>query len=275
MSVDKTSLADRMKYYENMSNKSELMKLMPVLVRLDGRSFHSFTRGLIKPFDERLTDLMIDCTKYIAGKLNAEIAYTQSDEISLLLYTKTFTSEIFFCGKISKINSIAASMLSVYFNDKLGNYLPMKQQEMNVDRSDYPVFDCRCWTVPNKTEAVNYFIWREQDAVRNSIQCAGQAQFSHKALNGVSCDEIQEMLFKEKGINWNDYPAKFKRGTYIKRVREERTLTKTEWETLPPEVLFKFMPSFKVVRNPYKEVEIPILSTLEDREGFIFSRDDV
>lgn len=257
-----------MKYYENLTNDKYLMKGLPVLVRLDGRAFHSFTRGLQKPYDYDLIKLMIDCTKFMCLETNAIIGYTQSDEISLLLYSTNFDSQLFFDSKISKINSIASSLLSVYFNKILGNYLP---QKLNCDNSSFHVFDCRCWTVPNKNEAVNYFVWREQDAVRNSIQSAGQFWFSHKQLEGKSCDEIQEMLFSTKGINWNDFPSSSKRGTYIKKIVSEKTYTPEELSKLPLQHEARNNPDFKFIRSSYEEVEnVPILTKIENREGFIF-----
>lgn len=203
---------DRMKMYEKTGATTDrLMPLLPAMIRLDGKSFHTFTKGLDRPFDNALSSIMILCTKMLVKESNAIIGYTQSDEITLILYRDTFESQLFFDGKVDKINSILAAKCSVYFNSLVRTYLPDRVESQ-------PVFDCRSWNMPNKTEAVNCLVWREQDATRNSIQMAGRAKFSHRQLHGMNCNKIQEKLWLEENINWNDYPPRFKRGTYVAKV---------------------------------------------------------
>lgn len=238
MGNKRDSLGDRMKRYENVP-KVSLVRRMPVIIRLDGKAFHTFTRGFVKPFDSVLMQTMNDTMKYLCENIQGCVmAYTQSDEISLVLIDyQTLTSDAWFDNNVEKMCSIAASMATLAFNtawrknvDKWAaeripewydggtnnpdgvdqNYL--KQVEIYTSRFDRALFDARAFNVP-KEEVMNCLIWRQQDATRNSIQSVGQANFSHKQLMGKSCNEIQDMLFTEKGINWNDYPTSCKRGT--------------------------------------------------------------
>jgi tRNA(His) guanylyltransferase len=201
------SLDDRMKFYESASEK-RLLPLLPVLVRLDGVGFHRFTKGLSRPYDLALSKCMIETTEYLCKLTNARAGYTQSDEITLLLYSDSVESQIYRDGRIGKITSILAAECSNEFDRrrKIWNLKP-----------DVPaqVFDCRVWNVPTQFEATNVFVWREQDATRNSVSMAGFAHFSQPELFKLSVSKVQEKLFEEKGINWNDYPDHFKRGTYV------------------------------------------------------------
>jgi tRNA(His) guanylyltransferase len=259
------SIGDRMKDYERNS-LPKLMPLLPVMCRLDGKNFHNFTKGLERPYDKRLSDLMVKTTKYLVEETNALIGYTQSDEITLL-WMQAPKVEMFMGGKVYKIVSILSAMASVYFNSYLPAYLPEK-----VGKS--PLFDCRIWNLPTKEEAVNALIWREQDAVRNSIQMAGQHQFSHKQLQNKSCDEIQEMLFQEADINWNDYPDFFRRGTYIRSVRYEKPFTTEEIESLPEKHAARSNPDLVIERRIVEQIEMPILTKVINRVGVIFNGEE-
>ena len=240
MGNKKDSLGDRMKRYENVP-KVRLVRRMPVIIRLDGKAFHTFTRGFVKPFDSLLMRTMNDTMKYLCENIQGCVmAYTQSDEITLVLVDyQTLTSDAWFDNNVEKMCSIAASMATLAFNKAFkenveewmideGIRMPMDTLKNNPDfqpsekvlqlekcylsKFDRALFDARAFNVP-KEEVMNCLIWRQQDATRNSIQSAGQSQFSHKQLMGKSCNEIQEMLFTEKGINWNDYPTSCMRGT--------------------------------------------------------------
>jgi tRNA(His) guanylyltransferase len=208
MSNKNDSLGDRMKAYENVPSGSLISKL-PVLIRVDGKAFHTFTRGMNKPFDLSMHECMVSTTTYLCKNIQGvQIAYTQSDEISLFLADyQTNETQGWFDYKLPKMLSIAGAMASVAFNDAYSNVFGVKSLAL---------FDARVWNVPT-FEVVNYFIWRQQDATRNSINCAGQAQFSSKHLHGKSQAQVQEMLFSEKNINWNDYPVIQKRGTCIRK----------------------------------------------------------
>lgn len=218
--------------YENVS-KTRLIHRMPVIIRVDGRSFHTFTKGFKKPFDHILMKSMQETMKYLCENIQGCIlGYTQSDEISLLLVDyKKLNSDAWFDNEVQKICSISASMTTMAFNKiydnclyerAFDNILSFDTEEKEEDRKYTQVlykakekgamFDSRCFNIP-KEEITNYFYWRQLDATRNSIQMVGQANFSHKELHKKSCNDIQDMLHEQKGINWNDFTVSEKRGT--------------------------------------------------------------
>lgn len=218
----KDNLGDRMKEnYENRA-KTKLLRRTPVIIRLDGKAFHTFTRGFDKPFDEILTSAMqqtmLTLCKEIQGCV---LGYTQSDEITLVLtdYAKLETSA-WFDYDIQKICSISASIATLAFN----RYFLEEAQNRYESNSECvksiyyrawlkgACFDARCFNIP-KEEVTNCILWRQQDATRNSINSVGQAYFSHKELQGLNVNQIQDKLFKEKSINWNDLPVHLKRGS--------------------------------------------------------------
>lgn len=207
--MKKDSLGDRIKFYESFTTSAKLMHNIPIIVRLDGCAFHNFTKGLNRPYDENLSKLMIETTKYLCSETNAKIGYTQSDEITLILFTDSFESKILFDAKLFKLTSVLASKCSTFFNSKLSEYLPSKKDKM-------PVFDCRIFNVPSKAEAANTLLWRKKDAIRNSISMAAQSNFSHKDLQNKSSRDMLSML-EQKNIIWENYPSFFKWGTFVKK----------------------------------------------------------
>ena len=223
----KDELGTRMKeFYENVP-KTRLVRRMPVAIRLDGKAFHTFTRGFEKPFDEVLGRAMRETMKYLCENIQGcVLGYTQSDEITLILVDyQNLNSCAWFDYEVQKMCSIAASMATMAFNKfftKNVNYFEMTH-EYDDTINEYcttlvnaaekgAMFDARVFNIP-KEEVCNLIYWRQLDATRNSIQMVGQANFSHKELQNKSCNMIQEMLFAEKGINWNDYPTYLKRGS--------------------------------------------------------------
>lgn len=214
--MDKTSLGDRMKEYENIERKY-LTRRLPLMIRIDGKAFHSYTKGFerpfYRPFREVMENTMLDLANAVMG---CKMAYTQSDEITLLLTDDdTLETQPWFGKNLQKIVSLSAAMTTYFFNKNVENICRGREENLVPLRNAYEnklaIFDARAWCVPHE-EVLNVFCWREQDCTRNAIESAGQAYFSHKQLFGKSCNEIQEMLFKEKGINFNDYPVWFKRG---------------------------------------------------------------
>lgn len=223
-------LGCRMKTFYEQIPKTKLMRRCPVAIRIDGKAFHTFTRGFQKPFDEVLIKSMQETMKYLCENIQGcVLGYTQSDEITLILVDyKKFTSSAWFDYEVQKICSIAASMATMAFNKRfIDNYLDyistLKPDFTNdSDRKTVSayinasnkgaMFDCRCFNIP-KEEVTNLVYWRQLDASRNSIQMVGQANFSHKELQNKSCNDIQDMLMIQKGINWNDLPTYQKRGT--------------------------------------------------------------
>lgn len=228
MSNKKDSLGDRMKEnYENRA-KTYLVRRMPVIIRLDGKAFHTFTRGLKKPYDEIFHNTMNATMKYLCENIQGcKLGYTQSDEITLLLTDyDTLTTDAWFDYSVQKICSVSASMATMAFNKYLQEetfeYVDalMVLQDLDFEKEYLDVldgklgqamFDSRCFNIPIE-EVTNCFIWRQQDATRNAIQMLGQCNFSHKELHGKSCSDIQDMLMLQKGINFNDMPTEFKRG---------------------------------------------------------------
>jgi tRNA(His) 5'-end guanylyltransferase len=234
-----------------------------VVVRIDGKNFSRFTQGLERPFDRRLSDLMIATTSYLVGESNALCGYTQSDEISLLLYSDEVKSQIFFDGKIQKINSVLASMTAAYFNHHKAEALPEK-------RDTLAIFDSRVWSVPNRSEAANVFLWRERDATKNSISMAAREFYSHAELLSKTSNEIQEMLF-QKGINWNDYPAFFKRGTFVQRQELLRAYDPEELKALPPKHEAHNNPELAIQRSVITKIEMPPFDKVTNRVEVLFA----
>lgn len=206
--MKKKSLGDRMKEYERVS-QFHLIRRMPIIIRLDGVAFHTFTKGIKKPYDPDMMDTMhltmLALCKEIHG---CKIGYTQSDEISLLLTDyASLNTEPWFGNDLQKIVSVSAAKCTKWFNYYLKQTFstPSKKMVMGAE------FDSRAWSL-SKEEVNNYFLWRQQDATRNAIQSAGHANFSNKELHKLNCGQVQEKLFQERGINFNNYPSSFKRG---------------------------------------------------------------
>ena len=223
----KDELGTRMKEFYEGVPKTQLVRRMPVAIRLDGKAFHTFTRGFEKPFDEVLGKSMRETMKYLCENIQGcVLGYTQSDEITLILIDyQNLNSCAWFDYEVQKMCSISASMATMAFNKfftKNVNYFEITH-EYDDTINEYcttlvnaaekgAMFDARVFNIP-KEEVCNLIYWRQLDATRNSIQMVGQANFSHKELQKKSCNMIQEMLFAEKGINWNDYPTHLKRGS--------------------------------------------------------------
>ena len=227
-------LGKRMKENYEQVPKYRLMRRTPVIIRIDGKAFHSFTKGFNRPFDEVLGKAMTRTMEYLCENIQGCIfGYKQSDEISLVLQDyKRFNSEAWFDYEVQKMCSIAASMATMAFNRFFEESVrEFYFNNFDDDYTDEPVsdeakrlyqvylgairkgamFDARVFNIP-KEEVVNCIYWRQVDAARNSVQMVGQANFSHRELQGKSCNVIQEMLHEQKGINWNDYPTRWKRG---------------------------------------------------------------
>ena len=229
-------LGTRMKEFYEQVPKTRLVRRMPVAIRIDGKAFHTFTRGFRKPFDHILIKTMQETTKYLCENIQGcVLGYTQSDEITLILvdYQK-LTSSAWFDYEVQKLCSISASMATMafnkYFAENVANEtLEYKTSivpqcvEIQQEIKEYhdtlraavnkgAMFDARCFNIP-KEEVTNLIYWRQLDATRNSIQMVGQANFSHKELQNKTCNMIQDMLHEQKGINWNDYPTVCKRGS--------------------------------------------------------------
>jgi tRNA(His) 5'-end guanylyltransferase len=261
----KDSLGDRMKeFYENRS-KHYLLRRVPVIIRLDGKAFHTFTKGFKRPYDEILHNTMNSTMKYLCENIQGcKLGYTQSDEITLLLTDyDTITTDAWFGYSVQKMCSIAASMATLQFNKSLRDNFEeyfnehwheedyMKQVLKAIEKG--AMFDARCFSIP-KEEVTNCFLWRQNDATRNAIQMLGQCNFSHKELHGKSCNDIQDMLMTQKGINFNDMPTEFKRGVCCYKTAKEDI-----------SIDFKTKEETRSIRNAWIfDFEIPIFS--QDRD---------
>ena len=227
MSVN-DELGIRMKTFYEEIPKTKLMRRTPVAIRIDGKAFHTFTRGFQKPFDEVLIKSMQETMKYLCENIqNCIFGFTQSDEITLILVDyQTLTTEAWFDYQVQKLCSISASMATMAFNkffyENVFQYNGMASMDMSNKKYPYKeiyakaiekgaMFDARCFNIP-KEEVTNLIYWRQLDASRNSVQMVGQAYFSQEELQDKSCSDIQDMLMT-KGVNWNDLPTYQKRGS--------------------------------------------------------------
>ena len=230
-------LGKRMKEYYEQVPKTRLIRRMPVAIRIDGKAFHTLTKGFDKPFDDVLIKTMQETTKYLCENIQGcVLGYTQSDEITLILVDyKTLDTSAWFDYEVQKMCSVSASMATMAFNKIFAencqewfNNVPiedLENKESYVDRlfnaysaafEKGAMFDARVFNIP-KEEVTNLIYWRQLDATRNSIQMVGQSCFSHKELQGKSCNMIQDMLLTQKDINWNNFPCHQRRGTCVIR----------------------------------------------------------
>jgi len=238
--VAQGSIADRMKEnYENRS-KTYLTRRIPVIIRLDMKAGSSYTSHFYKPFDDIYSKTM-EYTAYNVAKdvQSCRFVYTQSDEISLLLRDDfELNTEAYFDYNVQKIVSITSALATYYFNYWMNQFWDsynrtdysytldklMREFEINIDKTKLKensevydpykrpaLFDSRAFNIP-KEEVCNYFIWRQQDASRNSIYMLARSLFSHKELQGLNGKQLQDKMFEEKGVNWNDLPTRDKRG---------------------------------------------------------------
>lgn len=236
-----TDFDKRMKEYEAVS-KTRLTKRMPVVIRIDGRAFHTFTKGFQKPYDEILCKTMQETMKYLCGNIQGcVLGYTQSDEITLILVDyDDIKKSSWLDYEVQKICSIVASMATMKFNQLFmpnvlevykNRYKEPHKCKMPFDLYDTyckaneqgAMFDTRCFNVP-ENDICNALIWRQKDAEKNSISSLGQAHFTQKELQGKKSNDIQDMLMLEKGINWNNVPTKFKRGSSCIKVDGKWTI---------------------------------------------------
>lgn len=249
MAKKNDSLGDRMKGYESVS-RNFLTHRVPAIIRLDGKAFHTFTKGMEKPFDPVLTQAMQETMKYLCENIQGcVLGYTQSDEITLVLTDyATIQTDAWFGYNIQKMCSVSVSMATLAFNKAFYKEVvqfflrnDIEDAQRNGDTSDRALasailyanydaslkrgamFDSRVFSVP-KEEVCNCLIWRQQDATRNSIEAVGQANFSHHELHKKTCNMIQEMLWSQRGINWNDFPTELKRGSCCIKRRFEETI---------------------------------------------------
>lgn len=236
--MTRDDLGDRMKDYYESRSKTRLTRRMPVIIRLDGKAFHTFTKGFKKPFDMIMVKAMQETTKYLCENIQGcVLGYTQSDEITLVLIDyQNLNSDAWFDYEVQKLCSVSASMATFAFNRNFAEIVHDMCWKGIIESDELisvykkaikagALFDARCFNIP-KEEVTNCLLWRQQDATRNSIHMTGRAYFSHKQIEGLNSNDIQDLLLQEKGINWNDLPTTLKRGSCcIKKYRQTMNQT--------------------------------------------------
>ena len=270
-------LGQRMKVYEAYTTSQKLMPQLPIYCRIDGRAFHTFCKGIEKPFCYELIETMQEVTKFLVEETHALLGYVQSDEINLCWED---TTKLPFDGKLFKLQSLLSSLATAKFinhitykhsltndfeNNTQWKILFEKVQKIN------PTFDCRIFQLPNMQELANCFIWREIDAVRNSVQMLAQANFSHKELQFLNTNELQDKLLTEKDINWNNLRDDIKRGAYFKQVFIEKEVDDKTWNKIPNNK----KPLSKIVKRPKVElIKLPIMKKVENKSGVYFNNEE-
>lgn len=255
------SLGDRMKGFYEERTKTKLVRRMPVIIRLDGRAFHTFTKGFAKPFDKRMLETMQETTLELCKNIQGCVfGYTQSDEITLILVDYNgIDVSAWYDYEVQKICSVAASMATLYFNrifrhkiyefvnehvkvindpktygkelvESINNLIKAYNESIEMGA----MFDARCFNVPIN-DVCNCVLWRQKDATRNSINSLGQAWFKHKELQGKTTSQVQDMLFEKYGINWNNLSTVEKRGTAIVKDENEKWFIDEEMPILKGE----------------------------------------
>jgi len=258
------SLGDRMKGYEHVT-RSSLVKRTPVIIRLDGKAFHTWTKQLKHltgelhndPFSNVMCETMLETTKLLVSNIqNAVLGYTQSDEISIVLNDwKTLTTDQWFGNTIQKMASVSSSMATAYFNNAFGK-IAMKYYSSTLGMEgtsnfNPAMFDARVFNMPRE-EVVNYFVWRQQDATRNSVQMLGHHYFSQKEMHKKNVSNIQDMLMEDHNVNWNDLETWKKRGSCVVR----GGLTELSTSTIAGEKCTPYAPHVAIQINK----EIPIFT---------------
>ena len=236
----KDPLGDRMKDFYEDRTRYKLARRTNTIIRIDGKAFHTYTKGLERPFDSGLMEDMNKTAEYLCQNIQgAKFGYVQSDEISILITDyDDIDTHAWFDGNLQKIASIAASLATAKFNQlrimrHMEDAMVFLETE-HIEAFKMAHFDARVFQIPYQEEVINYFIWRQQDAVRNSISSVAQSLYSAKELHGKKTAEMQEMI-SQKGINWDDYTPREKRGSVIRRVLETSTrpdgeeYTRTKW----------------------------------------------
>lgn len=202
--TDKTPLGDRMKTYER-THRQVLPRRTYTLMRLDGRAFHTYLKGCTKPFDLDFVHDMNDLATHLCQEIQGvQFAYTQSDEISLLLTDfATLNSEPWVRGRVDKMVSLSASLAGAFFT------------RLRWEWPKLATFDSRVWTMSDPVEVANYFLWRQWDAETNSLQMLAQHYFSVAELHGKKNGQLQDMLYLKHKVNWNNLDPGLKRGRII------------------------------------------------------------
>jgi tRNA(His) 5'-end guanylyltransferase len=269
----KDELGDRMKSYYEDRTRTHLPRRTNVIIRIDGKAFHTYTKGLVRPFDTGLIDDMNATTKYLCENIQgAKMGYVQSDEISIVLtdYDKKST-DAWFDYNIQKMVSVSASMATSEFNrlrllrffktNRDGNeYFNLDSDEMKAFILAH--FDSRAFSIPPEEEVINYFIWRQNDATRNSISSVAQSLFSHKDLHGRNTNDMLDLIHA-KDQNWNHFPAGQKRGRAVIKRNVDVPTTKEIYDRAKDKksfVIDREFDTYAIRRTQWVVVDPPIFS---------------
>lgn len=242
-------LGDELKSQERAETGRKLASDLPIMVRLDGKAFHTYTKGLNRPFDENLSRTMRETTAWLVEQTNAKIGYTQSDEITLVFFSNNPDAQPMFDGKVQKMTSVLSSMCTAKFNQ-------LAQINIEEKKNKFAYFDARVWNVPDMETVAKVFFWREEDAVKNSITMAASAIYSHKQLHGIGSQAKIKMM-ANKNVDYYAYPDFFKRGSYFGRslcfeeISNEHKKFQKNGET-------------HYLRNHVVELHLPLLKTLKN-----------
>lgn len=274
------SLGDRMKEFYEDRFRYYVPRRTYTLIRIDGKAFHTYTKGLVSPFDDGLIADMNETTAYLCKNIQgAKFGYVQSDEISILITDfDERDTQMWFDGNLQKMASIAASMATSKFNElRVDRYIREKFNSgietitplwmENLKKIRKAEFDARVFQIPQKSEVENYFIFRQQDGTRNSVQSVAQSLYSQRELNGKKEKDMQEMIF-QKGINWNDYHFREKRGGIIAKVPtmvegRDGQVERLKWQMIPTPIFTQerefmdvMIPEFEIKSSKPEEVEV-------------------
>lgn len=241
------SLGDLLKDQERVEAGRKADPFLPLVARIDGKCFSKFTKGLQRPFDVRLTDLMKETTRFLMEESDSKLGYCQSDEITLYWFLDKenhSNREFWFGGKFQKMTSVLAGTASSFFCGNLPGFLPEKVGK-------YPVFDARVWNVPDMEHVYKNFLWRYRDAQKNSVSMYARAFFSHKNLQGKTCNEMKEML-AQNGTPWEDLPGFFKNGIFLQRKLVSISPEDVSLENIPEQ----YRPKENVLRSVIEEISV-------------------
>jgi tRNA(His) 5'-end guanylyltransferase len=262
-SMDYDDLGDRMKMYEGQEAGRHFIPHLPIIARMDGRAFHMFARDLEKPYDSRMMESMRNVTTALVHETNAIVGYTQSDEITLVWAPPKNLEGFWFGGRVQKMCGMLAATATLEF------YLQIEERLDPKFAKRKPRFDARVWQVPNETEATNVLVWRENDAVKNSIMAKALSCVGHRKVLGKNQKE-QLDLIHEAGESWESQLAAFKRGSYVSRQRVSTPFTTEEFNALPERHHARTNPDLVVDRVVIKTLELPRITTVVNRNDVIF-----
>jgi tRNA(His) guanylyltransferase len=264
LTMTNDALGDRMKQIEAQETARRFLPSLLVYARIDGRGFSKFTKGMSRPYDQRMSAAMTSTTKILVEETHATIGFVQSDEISLV-WTPNDGAHAWFDGKIMKMCSVLAGLTTAAFARSIMQEFGEEHGMLLLHK--LPHFDARVINMPSQMEAANMLLWRNLDATKNAISMAASHHYGHKELQGKSGADKQEMLW-QKGQNFNSYPYFFKRGTWVRREAEQRSLTEKELARIPE----KHQPRVGelVTRNKVVHFDLPPLSKIRNRVEVLF-----